>query len=196
MVQTPQMVIILVWRFSGVGHGAFVSNEAAVESESDAEGALFELDMTWLIIVTGPSWYEKASLARLSVCAWEFLVLFGTWLILLAIGTLGLGQHDPSTFLLPLQSLRARLATSPFKSRDSDVTIKWPSIHVDMGSATQATGVVLGLSISPGVLDELSPLRSAGLRVPPQRRPRTPAALVCHLSHGHQFADEMATSDR
>ncbi|KAG8214119.1 hypothetical protein J3R82DRAFT_10881 [Butyriboletus roseoflavus] len=42
-------------------------------------------------------------------------------------------------------------------SCDSDVTIRRPSVYVDTASATQATGVISGLSISPGFLDELSP---------------------------------------
>ena len=42
-------------------------------------------------------------------------------------------------------------------SCESDVTIKRPSVYVNTGSATQATGVISGLQISPAFLDELSP---------------------------------------
>ena len=56
-------------------------------------------------------------------------------------------------------------------SCDSDVTTRRPSVHVDTGSATQATGVMSALSVSPGFVDELSPYsRSVGLASP---QPRT-----------------------
>lgn len=69
---------------------------------------------------------------------------------------------EPWSSIVPLISItlaKSSRGNSPLapSSCDSDVTIKRPSVHVDTGSTTQATGVISGLSISPGFLDELSP---------------------------------------
>lgn len=58
-------------------------------------------------------------------------------------------------------------------SCDSEVTAKRPSVHVDTGSATQATGVMSALSVSPGFVDELSPLSRSAVLASSQPRSAT-----------------------
>ena len=56
---------------------------------------------------------------------------------------------------------------------DSDVTVKRPSVHVDTGSATQAMGITSALSVSPGVVDELSPYSHSTTLASPQPKTAT-----------------------
>jgi hypothetical protein len=58
-------------------------------------------------------------------------------------------------------------------SCDSDVTARRPSVHVDTGSATQATGVMSAHSVFPGFVDELSPFSRSAVLASPQPRTST-----------------------
>ncbi|KAG6375562.1 hypothetical protein JVT61DRAFT_3127 [Boletus reticuloceps] len=55
----------------------------------------------------------------------------------------------------------------------SEVTVKRPSVHVDTGSATQTTGVMSALSVSPGYVDESSPISRSAVLASPQPRTST-----------------------
>lgn len=67
-------------------------------------------------------------------------------------------------------------------SCDSDVTVKRPSVHVDTASATQATGVMSALSLSPGFVDELSPYSRSAVLASPQPRTSTTDTSTSGLS--------------
>lgn len=67
-------------------------------------------------------------------------------------------------------------------SCDSDLTVKRPSVHVDTVSATQATGVMSALSLSPGFVDELSPFSRSAVLPSPQPRTSTTNASTSGLS--------------
>ncbi|KAH0828063.1 hypothetical protein J3R83DRAFT_3717 [Lanmaoa asiatica] len=73
----------------------------------------------------------------------------------------------PQISITLAKSSRGNSPLAP-SSCDSDVTIKRPSVYVDTGSATQATGVIPTLSISPDFADESSPFSRSAVLASPQ----------------------------
>ncbi|KAG9316832.1 hypothetical protein JVU11DRAFT_2898 [Chiua virens] len=85
----------------------------------------------------------------------------------------------PQISITLAKSSRGNSPLAP-SSCESDVTIKRPSVHVDTGSTTYATGVTSALSTFPDHVDESSPFsRSAVLASPQPKTSTTNTSSSC-----------------
>ncbi|KAF8552196.1 hypothetical protein OG21DRAFT_164850 [Imleria badia] len=87
----------------------------------------------------------------------------------------------PQISITLTKSSRGNSPLAP-SSCDSEVTAKRPSVHVDTGSATQTTGVMSAISVSPSCVDELSPLSRSAVLARPQPRSATTNTTSSGLS--------------
>ena len=114
--------------------------------------------------------------------AWSFVPLHTTESTFIPTPPDGYGHGTiPQISITLAKSSRGNSPLAP-SSCDSEVTVKRPSVHVNTGSATQATGVTPAQSVSPGCVDELSPFSRSAILASPGPRTSTPNTISSGLS--------------